>query len=180
MKKHLGAVLATVVIALSASPAHAVVVKTDPGDDVSVLGGWEVDPALEAAGELSKVTLKPSAETFKVTFRMGAAHEGGDGETTIQQWFQIAFNGTSDSRAFELFTSEAKVRMFGPGVPQYARCQRAAIDYGARNVTITLPWTCMGDLGPGSPVASMTVRIQANLGGDFTGDQLVAKRVRLR
>lgn len=187
MRNQIGAALVTAALALSAVPAYAETVKTDPSDDVFVLGGWEVEPDVKAAAELSRVTLEPGPKTIRITWRVGEVHPDANADNAILQRYSITFNrivnGLTYSRDFSLQNDEAKVRMSGTNVPQHARCQRAVVKYRARNARITLPYACMGDFTRGSAVAQMHVRVSAFTTGDrldATEDVLVAKRFRLR
>ena len=179
MKKHLGAALAIAALTLGAAPAHADVIKTDPGDDVGVPGGWEVDPSLKAAAELTKVTLDPTDKAMTVTLRVGAVHADGKTEGSTQQSFLVSFDRVVDGftyyRSFELRNTDGKVRWQGNGVPPGSRCQRSVVKYGAKNLRLTLPWTCMGDFTRGSFVGSMYVSVQASKDMEFTGDTLATK-----
>lgn len=179
MKKQLGAALVAATLALSAAPAHADVTKTDPSDDVAVAGGWEVEPSLKAAAELTKVTLAPEDKAITVTFRVGEVHADGHAENATQQSFLVSFDRIVDGftyyRSFEMRNTDGKVRMQGNGVPLKSRCQRSVVKSGARNLSLTLPWTCMGEFTRGSFVGSMYVSVQASKAMDFTGDTLVTK-----
>ena len=178
MKKKLAAALVVAALALSAAPAHANVTKTDPSDDGGMSLGPEVDAGLKAAGELTKVTLAPGDKTITVTFRVGAVHRDGSAQSATQQSFLFSFDRIVDGftyyRSFEFRNTDGKVRMQGNGVPLNSRC-RSVVKYGAKNLTITLPWTCMGEFTPGSFVGSLYVSLQASNGTQFTGDALITK-----